>query len=97
MIFPIVVPMEVASSQAAIPMRIAINEVTLPMSIGVTFNIVDGEVYDGETSVSPVFYDSQILKTKNKLMLDDVTVHPISIQDVDNPSGGYTVTIGQVL
>lgn len=34
------------------------------------------------------------LPTKNKSMLDDVTIHKIPYAEVSNPSGGMTATIG---
>ena len=49
--------------------------------------------YDGEYSVTPRFYE-QKLETKEKLMIDDVTVEIIPAHEVTNPAGGLTVTIG---
>ncbi len=49
--------------------------------------------YDGEYSVTPRFYE-QTLETREKLMIDDVTVEIIPAHEVTNPSGGLTVTIG---
>ena len=65
------------------------------------FNIDFGEVvfvktddvYDGDYDVIPRVYQ-QILPTKDKLMLDDVTVEVIPLAKVINQSNGYTVTIG---
>lgn len=49
--------------------------------------------YDGPYEVTPRFHE-QTLKTKNKLMTDDVTVEIIPAHEVTNPAGGLTVTIG---
>lgn len=49
--------------------------------------------YDGEYSVTPRFYE-QTLETKEKLMIDNVTVEVIPAHEVTNPAGGLTVTIG---
>lgn len=49
--------------------------------------------YDGPYEVTPRFHE-QTLKTKNKLMTDDVTVEVIPAHEVTNPAGGLTVTIG---
>ena len=51
------------------------------------------KVYDGEYDVIPRVYQ-QILETKDKLMLDDVTVQVIPLVKTINQSNGYTVTIG---
>lgn len=78
-----------------VPMRVSASRVEIPMNVGVVFNVVEGERYDGETEVESHLYDPIILETRNKLMPDNVTVLPITILDVDNPAGGYTVTIGR--
>ena len=49
--------------------------------------------YQGPYEVIPKFEDI-ILKTKNKNMEDDVTVHEIPVAIVENLKGGNTVTIG---
>lgn len=95
MITPIIVPMKVSVSSVEIPMKVSASNVTVPMRVGVAYNKIDGERYDGETEVESHLYDPIILETKNKLMPDNVTVLPITILDVDNPAGGYTVTIGK--
>lgn len=78
-----------------VPMRVSASRVEIPMKVDVVFNVVEGERYDGETEVESHLYDPIILETRNKLMPDNVTVLPITILDVDNPAGGYTVTIGR--
>ena len=49
--------------------------------------------FDGPYEVTPRFHE-QTLKTKNKLMTDDVTVETIPVYRTINPSGGNTVSIG---
>lgn len=66
-----------------------------------TFNIDFGEVvfvrtddkYEGDYNVIPRVYQ-QMLETKDKLMLDNVTVEVIPLSKIINPQNGYTVTIG---
>lgn len=53
----------------------------------------DEEKYDGEYQVTPKFTE-EILETKDKLMKENVTISPISVARVSNPSGGTTVYIG---
>lgn len=95
MITPIIVPMKLSASRVEIPASVTASRVLLPMSVGASFNFVEGEQYDGITEVESHLYDPVILETKHKLMPDNVTVLPITILDVDNPAGGYTVTIGR--
>lgn len=54
---------------------------------------VDAEQYEGEYQITPSF-EAQTLKTKNKLMADDVSVSAISVVRMSNPNGGTTVIIG---
>lgn len=54
-----------------------------------------GEKYDGDYEVTPKFTE-EVLKTKNKIMKDNVLVHTIEVARVSNPSGGTTVYIGGI-
>lgn len=49
--------------------------------------------YDGETEIIPKAFEDQILKTKNKLVTEDILVSQIPYFAVSNPAGGYTVSI----
>ena len=56
--------------------------------------IRDYETYDGEYEINPILYDEQILQTRKRVMLDDLTIRPIPIVSITNPFGGQTVIIG---
>lgn len=56
----------------------------------------ESETYPGPYVVDPSFAN-QILETAQKIMSDDVTVHPIEVSRVSNLSGGTTVYIGGVI
>lgn len=49
--------------------------------------------YEGSYEVTPRKIE-QLLETKNKSMLDDVTINAINYAEVANPQGGKTATIG---
>lgn len=51
-----------------------------------------GNRYTGKYEVTPSI-DGEVLKTANKMMVDDVTINSIPYQDVSNPQGGRTITI----
>lgn len=51
------------------------------------------EVYDGDYIVTPKPYEEQVLETKSKLMVDDVTVLAIPYYETSNISG-ITIYIG---
>lgn len=87
-------------------LRVSFNEVdsyisTKFIQTKCTFNTNFGEIfqirtdnkYEGDYNVIPRVYQ-QTLETKDKLMLDDVTVEIIPLSRVINLSNGYTVTIG---
>lgn len=68
------------------------------MSFEPEFNVnvnTQGDVvpYTGDYIVDPDFA-TQTLGTKEKYMLDDVTVNPIEVARVSNPAGGRTIYIG---
>ena len=54
--------------------------------------MVTGDPYEGAYTVVPTTSE-QILETRAKTMLDDVTVTEIPYQQVTNEAGGYTVSI----
>lgn len=49
--------------------------------------------YTGDYTVAPKV-TQVVLPTRNRSMVDDVTVFQIPYKEVANPSGGTTVTIG---
>lgn len=53
----------------------------------------DAVPYTGDYIVDPDFA-TQMLETKEKFMLDDVTINPIEVARVSNPAGGRTIYIG---
>ena len=53
----------------------------------------EGDPYSGEYTVTPKV-EAQMMPTKNKLMLDDVTIEAIPYAEVSNSTNGKTITIG---
>ena len=51
------------------------------------------DIYTGDYDVIPRVYQ-QVLETKDKTMIDNVTVEIIPLVKTINQSNGYTVTIG---
>lgn len=51
-------------------------------------------IYTGETTVTPKAFSTTTLETANKSVYEDITVLEIPYEEVTNPSGGYTVSIG---
>ena len=65
----------------------------LDVDMGQVMEVPTSPPYKGEYEVIPKFTE-EVLKTKNKLMKDNVVVYPIEVARVSNPSGGTTVYIG---
>lgn len=76
-----------------IPIKFVQTECTFNTDFGEVILVKTDEVYEGDYNVIPRVYQ-QVLETKDKLMLDDVTVEIIPLSRVINLSNGYTVTIG---
>ena len=75
-------------------------ELTQKTALSVAFDVTirgggGGEPYDGPYTVMPSF-ETQELATKDKLLKDNVTVDPIAVVRVENPSGGKTIFIGGI-
>lgn len=67
-----------------------INTISIGFNVGGTSQIPP---YDGEYEVTPKTYDEQVLPTRNKKMINNLTVKKIPQYEVSNDSG-YTLIIG---
>lgn len=75
-------------------------QLTQKTALSVAFDVTirgggEGEPYDGPYTVTPDF-ETQELATKDRLLKDNVTVDPIAVARVENPSGGKTIFIGGI-
>ena len=55
---------------------------------------IDYDIYSGQYEVIPLPSVEQILRTKGKVLTNDVVVAPIPYYEVTNDAGGITVSIG---
>lgn len=92
---PIFVPMTVSVDSVEIGMQVNVESPSLPMELGTAINVevVDAPVYEGNYDVIPTF-EQQNLETRNKLLHEDVVVHPIAVSRTQNLAGGTTIYIG---
>lgn len=67
-----------------------INTISIGFNVGGTSQIPP---YNGEYEVTPKTYDEQVLPTRNKRMINNLTVKKIPQYEVSNDSG-YTLIIG---
>lgn len=82
----------------SISLNVVLEEVnsTLGVSLGVAQIVpeyIGGETYKGDYLVKPKVTE-QTIPTRDKVMLDDVTIEPIPFFNVSNTSGGTTAYIG---
>lgn len=71
------------------------SDISLPAEFGEVHIVKDvGEAYKGDYDVTPKVGE-QVLPTKDKYMVDDVTINPVPIFEVSNTSGGNTVYIAE--
>ena len=53
------------------------------------------ETYEGQYDVTPMIYSETVLETKDKKMLNDVTVEKVPVHKTRNSSGGYTIYVAE--
>ena len=87
------VKMTVSQSQVQIPMSVSSDSILMPMNISAEYRIVDGERYDGDYEVTPRLTEQE-LATRNKLLINNVTINEIPVVYTSNPYDGKTVVIG---
>lgn len=83
----------VISGKAA--QRICVSNV-LPQEVCIQSNmhvVIGGEIYNGIYDITPKV-TAQTVPTRDKIMLDDVTVQAIPYYETGNVQGGNTVYIG---
>ena len=74
------------------------NPAALKVNPVVRINTIGGEMYTGDTTVIPSTSESdQILRTKNKVMVENVTIKPIPFFETSNDEDGVTVYIGDTV
>lgn len=67
-----------------------------PSEVGIYTKVSEGAypAYTGDTVVIPRAFEDQTLNTAMKTVYQDITVTEIPYNEVTNPSGGLTVSIG---
>jgi len=81
-----------------LPLDISVSTGDMEIDIGMS-DSGGGKLptYEGEYVVIPKPFTEQVLETKNKSLVDDVTVLEIPYSEVTNPEGGITANIGYEL
>lgn len=77
--------------------NVSVGDLLLPADFGEIQTVtkyVGGEPYEGDYSVTPKV-TAQTMPTKEKVMLEDLTINSIPLYSVSNNSGGNTIYIGK--
>lgn len=69
------------------------EEPTINFTLEQAIEITHNEYYQGEYVVTPKMFEGTVLLTKDKTMVDDVTVLEVPFYEVTNETGGTTVYI----
>lgn len=86
MIIPVKVKLKVNETKP-IPFLIGSDNIPLSISLSAPIQKINGDVYQGEYEVTPLANNTVVLETKNKTMLDDVTVLKIPRFSTSNEYG----------
>ena len=72
----IAIPMQVSVSQVNLPVSIAASEVGIPIGVATSYQMVEGETYDGPYEFTPT-QETQTAQTADKVLLENIIIHPI--------------------
>ena len=72
----IAIPMQVSVSQVNLPVSIGASAVGLPVGIGASYQMVEGETYEGPYEFTPT-QETQTVPTADKVLLENIIIHPI--------------------
>ena len=71
----IAIPMQVSASNVSLPVGVSTNG-TVQAGISVSYQMIAGQYYEGGYEFTPS-NEVQIIHTANKVVSQDITVHPI--------------------
>ena len=84
---PIRVNLKVEQDQTVFPLQVESNNVPINISIATPIQMIHADTYQGEYVVTPLANDQVVLETKDKAMLDDVTVLKVPRFQTSNEYG----------
>lgn len=72
----ITIPMQVSVSEVLLPVEVAVSAVNLPVNVAASYQMREGEIYDGPYEFTPT-QETQTVSTAEKLLLDNIVINPI--------------------
>ena len=73
---PHIVPMRVVSSENEFQMSVSADSVEMAARVGSEIRVTASDVFYGPYTITPT-EETQILRTRNKLDISDITIEPI--------------------
>jgi cell division protein YceG involved in septum cleavage len=77
-----------------IKLKVADSAIRLKVPVTVVHESTDGEIYQGDYTVTPKVTEEVLLQTKSKVMKNNVTVLKVPQFEVSNDAGGKTLILG---
>lgn len=77
-----------------IKLKVTDSTVRLKIPVTVVHESTDGEIYQGDYTVTPKVTKEVLLQTKSKVMKNNVTVLKVPQFEVSNDAGGKTLILG---
>ena len=72
----ITIPMQVSVSEVLLPVAVAVSAVNLPVNVAASYQMREGEIYDGPYEFTPT-QETQTVSTAEKLLLENIVINPI--------------------
>lgn len=72
----ITIPMQVSVSEVLLPVAVAVSAVNIPVQVAASYQMRDGEIYDGPYEFTPT-QETQTVNTAEKLLLESIVINPI--------------------
>lgn len=77
-----------------IKLKVTDSTIRLKVPVTVVHESTDGEIYQGDYTVTPKITEEVLLQTKSKVMNNNVTVLKVPQFEVSNDAGGKTLILG---
>ena len=72
----ITIPMQVSVTNVLLPVSMAVSDVEIPIGMAASYQIIEGETYDGPYEFTPT-QETQTVPTADKVLLENIIINPI--------------------
>jgi hypothetical protein len=88
----IAIPMQVSVSNVNLPVNVAASNVGIPIGVAASYQMIEGETYEGPYEFTPT-QETQTVPTADKVLLDNIIIHPIPQNYGLITYNGRTITV----